>query len=85
MGEEGMHNKALLLKFVTGNERLPVGGFADLSTKFLVSLDSIAERNALPKAHSCFNELVLSGYDSVEILEQKLLVSCTMGIQFGIV
>lgn len=53
------HDRALLLRFVTGTDRLPVGGFAALQgttgpQKFTVT--SIDHRwEGLPTAHTCFN------------------------------
>ena len=41
------------------------------------------DAKALPKAHTCFNQLVLPRYQSLEILQQKLkyAISNTEGFQ----
>lgn len=71
--------RALLLRFVTGTDRLPVGGFAALHgsngpCKFTIT--SLDHRwDGLPTAHTCFNRLELPAYDDPRQLEQTLRVS----------
>lgn len=73
------HDRALLLRFVTGTDRLPVGGFAALQgttgpQKFTVtSLDQRWE--GLPTAHTCFNRLELPMYPDVRMLEPALFTA----------
>ena len=59
-----------LIRFATSRTRLPFGGFAGLNPR--MSLQRVFTLNSLPTAHTCFNQLVLSNYDSKEILFDKL-------------
>ena len=64
--------RALLLQFVTGAARAPLGGFAELQGSnglqhFTISEDANPDQNTLPSASTCFNLLKLPKYDSVEV------------------
>ncbi|TBU04919.1 HECT domain-containing protein [Hamiltosporidium tvaerminnensis] len=62
-----------LLFFVTGLEKLPIGGFK--SSKFLEHLfriDYTSCKNLLPKAQTCFNLLILPKYDDENTLIKNL-------------
>ena len=60
------------LRFVTGSDRVPVGGMAEMSFK----ITRIRDRpDNLPEAHTCFNQLVLPDYPDKERLNQKLTIA----------
>ena len=56
------------LGFVTGCPFLPVDG---LSPPLLITLTAGSD-TILPKAHTCFNQLVIPAYSSFEILSERL-------------
>ena len=59
-----------LLQYATGTNKAPLDGF---DPAFTITLAEGADvENALPTAHTCFNQLVLPEYKSVETLMQKL-------------
>ena len=68
-GEERME----VLKFTTGTERVPLDGF---SPKFTLTKAAEHGPDGLPHAHTCFNQLVLPPYESVEQARDKLLYAC---------
>ncbi|XP_061172830.1 apoptosis-resistant E3 ubiquitin protein ligase 1-like [Saccostrea echinata] len=75
---------ARLLQFTTGCSQLPAGGFADLNPKFQISF--APTYNTLPTAHTCFNQLCLPDYDSMESLHRSILIAINEGFQgFGLV
>lgn len=75
---------ARLLQFTTGCSQLPAGGFADLNPKFQISFSPTY--NTLPTAHTCFNQLCLPDYDSMESLHRSILIAINEGFQgFGLV
>jgi E3 ubiquitin-protein ligase NEDD4 len=71
--------KSNLLRYVTGSDRLPVGGFASLHgnngpCKFTIT--SLDDRfGGLPSAHTCFNRLELPYYENVQDLERMLALA----------
>eukprot|EP00037_Helgoeca_nana_P019185 m.186156 g.186156 ORF g.186156 m.186156 type:complete len:864 (-) comp24757_c0_seq1:70-2661(-) len=88
---EGMDNemRARLLQFSTGTSRVPVTGFADLKgslgpKKFTVEVVEGNSAETLPKAHTCFNRIELSPYNSYEQLEAKLFLAVDNTMGFGI-
>jgi len=62
---------SLLLKFVTGSSKFPLDGFSPL---FTLTLD-YDKFNALPTAHTCFNQLVLPIYSDYTTLNKKILLA----------
>ncbi|KAL5008817.1 hypothetical protein ScPMuIL_014398 [Solemya velum] len=73
---------AKLLQFTTGCSQLPPGGFMELNPKF--QLTAAPTFNTLPTAHTCFNQLCLPDYDSMEQLHKLLLIAINEGNQgFG--
>jgi hypothetical protein len=67
-----------LLHFVTGTEKLPVGGFAHLHgsngpQKFAVNRSM--KTAGLPAAHSCFNRLDLPDYKDKDEMKRALLTA----------
>lgn len=75
---------ARLLQFTTGSSQLPPGGFGELNPK--VQLSPYHRHNALPIAHTCFNQLCLPNCDNIEQFHKNLLTAINEGNQgFGMV
>ncbi|XP_033735725.1 apoptosis-resistant E3 ubiquitin protein ligase 1-like [Pecten maximus] len=75
---------ARLLQFTTGCSQLPPQGFAELNPKFQISFSPTY--NTLPTAHTCFNQLCLPDYDSIDSFHRSLLLAINEGAQgFGLV
>ncbi|CAD5122031.1 DgyrCDS10484 [Dimorphilus gyrociliatus] len=74
---------ARLLQFTTGCSKLPSGGFSNLVPKFQIcASNSFA---VLPTAHTCFNQLCLPGYESLQQMKHCLTVAINEGCQgFGL-
>ncbi|XP_057317019.1 apoptosis-resistant E3 ubiquitin protein ligase 1-like isoform X2 [Hydractinia symbiolongicarpus] len=73
---------ARLLQFTTGCSQLPPNGFAGLVPTFQIT--SAGGTDTLPTAHTCFNNLCLPHYSSMEELWKKLLLAITEGSEgFG--
>ena len=68
-----------LLRFVTGTCRIPLDGFDPPFTLTPSTMDE----NALPMSHTCFNQLVLPSYSTVEILLKQLKRAVQHGIIEG--
>jgi len=80
--------KANLIQFVTGTSKVPLDGFKVLQgmsglQKFQIHrVRGKTER--LPSAHTCFNQLDLPEYDSMEILEKNIKTAICEGAEgFG--
>jgi len=55
---------------------VPFGGFKNFSLK----IEKIPHsKEALPVAHTCFNQLDLPQYESKEIMKEKILIALTEG------
>eukprot|EP00931_Biecheleriopsis_adriatica_P023714 TRINITY_DN14916_c0_g1_i1.p1 TRINITY_DN14916_c0_g1~~TRINITY_DN14916_c0_g1_i1.p1 ORF type:complete len:538 (-),score=96.13 TRINITY_DN14916_c0_g1_i1:109-1695(-) len=74
--------RAKLLHFATGSSRLLASGFAGMRPKFNISVQG-DERDHLPHAHTCGNQLVLPRYDSKEQLTEKMRVALANDAGFG--
>ena len=61
--------RALVLRFASGATRVPVDGLDPALTLTGCDLGG----DALPRAHTCFNQLVLPAYESAQQLREKLL------------
>ena len=70
--EFSLEDKRNFLKFVTGSSRTPLDGY---DPPFNLTEGVDMKVDSLPKAHTCFNQLVLPGYSSKEIMVEKLLFS----------
>lgn len=75
--------KALLLQFVTGTSKVPVGGFSELQAisgrqKFQIH-KAYGDEDRLPTAHTCFNQLDLPEYSSKDRLKERLLIAIHEG------
>lgn len=87
VGKFEREDRALLLQFVTGTSKVPLGGFAALQghdgpRKFKIEKAYGTDR--LPQAHTCFNQLDLPEYESKEQLTERLLTAMHEGAEgFG--
>ncbi|XP_067031930.1 apoptosis-resistant E3 ubiquitin protein ligase 1-like isoform X2 [Acropora muricata] len=68
---------ARLVQFITGSSQLPPGGFAELSPQIQIS--SAPTTDALPSAHTCFNQLCLPSYSSFTEMQKKLVLAINEG------
>jgi len=73
-------DRAKILRFTTGCDKLPLDGFPPF-LPFTIT-KSVDASNSFPTAHTCFNQLVLPSYASIEILKQKMLDACELGVGF---
>jgi hypothetical protein len=71
-----------LLSFVTGSDRVPVGGFQEM--EFVIQRAG-GDCEKLPTSHTCFNVLLLPEYDSYEKLFDKLKIAVNQCEGFGLV
>ena len=58
-----------LLQFFTGSERVPLDGY-DPPLNITEGLDMMVD--SLPRAHTCFNQLVIPSYTSYSIMKDKI-------------
>ena len=79
--------KARLLQFVTGSGKVPLGGFAALSSREELRPFTIVRSgmtHSLPTSHTCFNQLDLPAYESFDKLRKMLLTALNEGCEgFG--
>lgn len=61
--------KKKLIQFITGNDRLPVGGTRALN---LVIMKNGCDTDRMPSSQTCFNTLLLPEYSSRDKLREKL-------------
>jgi len=71
----------LLLQFITGCDRAPVGGLVKLEMIIARSGD---DRARLPTAHTCFNILMLPDYRDMAVLRERLLKAISHSRGFGL-
>jgi len=76
--------KALLLQFVTGTSKVPLEGFKVLKgmsgpQKF--QIQKAYDITHLPTAHTCFNQLDLPEYPTLEALKKYLLIAIHAGAE----
>ncbi|XP_053992343.1 uncharacterized protein LOC128883722 [Hylaeus volcanicus] len=85
--EMDQNTLATFLQFVTGTSRVPLGGFRELMGVCgpqLFSIHRDYDETRLPSAHTCFNQLDLPQYSSMEILKEKILKAIFEGSEgFG--
>lgn len=74
--------KKMLLHFVTGSDRAPIGGLKNLHLVIQRSGGDGDDR--LMSSHTCFNHLLLPTYSSKEILTAKLTVALDNATGFGL-
>eukprot|EP01128_Nolandella_sp_AFSM9_P012613 TRINITY_DN944_c0_g1_i2.p1 TRINITY_DN944_c0_g1~~TRINITY_DN944_c0_g1_i2.p1 ORF type:complete len:537 (+),score=146.77 TRINITY_DN944_c0_g1_i2:163-1611(+) len=84
----GMNAKDLkeFLKFVTGTEKVPIGGFAHLVGSNGPQMFTIVPKKSsgLPTSHSCFNRLELQTYSDKSSLKKALLTAIRETAGFGL-
>lgn len=71
--------KKRLIQFITGNDRLPVGGSNSLN---LVIMRNGCDTSRLPSSQTCFNTLLLPEYASPEKMREKLSKAIDMTAGF---
>lgn len=64
------NKKRNVLKFFTGSSRVPLDGY-DPPLNITQGVDMVED--SLPRAHTCFNQLVLPGYSSYTLMKEKVL------------
>ena len=71
-----------VLAFFTGSSRVPVDGY-EPPLNLTEGVDMV--NDSLPKAHTCFNQIVLPKYGSLAVMSKQLLFAATesQGFQFG--
>ena len=57
------------LKFVTGTSRVPLDGY---DPPFNLTQGEDMMQDSLPRAHTCFNQLVIPTYSSLNVMQEKL-------------
>jgi hypothetical protein len=72
LDEGGNEFRLDFLYFVTGLKSMPVGGFNSAKHIIVQSRASSLSVNSLPVTHTCFSQIDLPTYESVEILKEKL-------------
>jgi len=82
VSEFTQEDKALLLQFVTGTSKVPLEGFKALQgmsgpQKFQICKSF--EKNRLPTAHTCFNQLDLPEYETIDDLKKFLMIAIHLG------
>lgn len=73
--------RKLFLKFISGSDRAPIGGLANL--RVVIQRDG-SDSNKLPTSHTCFNTLLLPSYRSKEKLEDRLKLAILNAEGFGL-
>ncbi|CAF1079514.1 unnamed protein product [Rotaria sordida] len=74
-----------LLLFVTGSDRMPIGGLSEMTFKIAkISSNKCNINDLLPMSHTCFNQLLLPPYSTCEILKEKLFLAIENCEGFGI-
>jgi len=73
--------KKKFLKFVTGSDRCPIDGLAQLKLTISRNTD---EDSRLPSAHTCFNHLLLPAYSSVDITRERVRFAMENTEGFGL-
>uniref|UniRef100_A0A1I8G971 HECT-type E3 ubiquitin transferase n=1 Tax=Macrostomum lignano TaxID=282301 RepID=A0A1I8G971_9PLAT len=63
--------QAALLLFITGSDRIPVGGMAEMQMKIV----RVNRLEMLPIAHTCFNQIMLPTYKTKATLTERLLLA----------
>jgi E3 ubiquitin-protein ligase TRIP12 len=76
-------DRSLFVKFVTGAERLPIGGLAALQPRLTVARrvgeDGEVPDATLPSVMTCTNYLKLPPYSGKAVMHEKLLVAIREG------
>jgi E3 ubiquitin-protein ligase TRIP12 len=79
----GQEQQQKLVKFITGCERLPIGGLAALTPKITVAKripkNGKSPDEALPTASTCVHYFKLPPYSSKDVMRDRLEVAITAG------
>eukprot|EP01084_Bolivina_argentea_P213037 361971_1 len=89
--EMDKEERALLLQFITGTSKVPIGGFKALPgmdgiQRLQIHATAAQADHLLPSAHTCFNQLDLPRYSTKQILKQKVMLAireCSQGFGFS--
>jgi hypothetical protein len=73
--------KKRFLVFLTGSDRVPATGLANLR----FAIQQVKDTTRLPAAHTCFNILDLPCYETSAELQEKLVYAITNTEGFGLV
>ena len=75
LGQLDLEGRRRVLRFITGTTRVPLDGFDPCLQICRASRDDEVGRGtkALPVAHTCFNQLVLPAYESVEMCHERFM------------
>lgn len=77
------HEKSLFVKFITGSERLPIGGLASLQPQLAVAKkidDSVENQDdTLPSVMTCTHYFKLPPYSTKDKMKEKILLAITEG------
>jgi len=68
---ESQKERADFLRFVTGSNRLPHGGFGALDPQMTVSPNTGKEEDTLPTVNTCLHYIKIPKYSSYEMLKNK--------------
>ena len=74
--------KKKFLSFVTGCDRAPIDGLGSLT---ITISNGGSDKEQLPSAHTCFNNLILPNYKNKEKLKQKILNAINYSEGFGLI
>ena len=74
--------KKKFLSFVTGCDRAPIDGLGSLP---ITISNGGTDKEQLPSAHTCFNNLILPDYKNKEKLRQKILNAINYSEGFGLI
>eukprot|EP00818_Percolomonas_sp_WS_P010924 CAMPEP_0117451014 /NCGR_PEP_ID=MMETSP0759-20121206/8779_1 /TAXON_ID=63605 /ORGANISM="Percolomonas cosmopolitus, Strain WS" /LENGTH=1324 /DNA_ID=CAMNT_0005243581 /DNA_START=1599 /DNA_END=5573 /DNA_ORIENTATION=- len=76
------NDRALFLQFVTGTSKVPLDGFQGLMGMHGVqkfNIHRVDDPHLLPTAHTCFNQLDLSAFESEEQLRKSMYIAIREG------
>ncbi|KAL4002772.1 HECT-domain (ubiquitin-transferase) family protein [Acanthocheilonema viteae] len=73
--------KKMLLQFITGSDRVPVGGLAKLEVIIARNGDN---KERLPTAHTCYNVMLLPDYGDLEITRERITKAISYSRGFGL-
>ena len=82
LGEWSDEQRKKLLTFTTGSDRAPVTGLKAM--KFVLVLEGEGD-GRLPTSHTCFNQLHIPQYSSIDVLRKNLEMVIENPTGFGIV
>jgi len=70
-----------LLRFFTGSSRIPMDGF-DPPLALTQGVDMAAD--SLPRAHTCFNQLVLPPFSRISVMRERLVFAADNALSFDL-